>query len=183
MDGPLTIEDIVNGLSRQTAEEYVLPVAPAQTPWSAPLTETPKMMLVPEPAHVAEVAPTAMRMRPQAPARAEVSAVHQDVPAFLSALLAAEKTQVFAMIRELNKAGENVEEFLTHVVVALDDAYRAKIDGTPVHTEVARVCVDCAPSFLERVIASLTTVVDGSYMTGITGVKLAVTRALHAVEG
>ncbi|MDB5189168.1 MAG: hypothetical protein JWL82_125, partial [Parcubacteria group bacterium] len=66
---------------------------------------------------------------------------------------------------------------------ALDDAYRAKMDGTAVHPEVARVCVDCAPNFLERLVSSLSTAVDSSYSAGVTGVKLAVTRALQVVEG
>lgn len=167
-DGPLTIEDIVNGLSRTATDEHVLPLAPAHIAHTTQQVTTT----------VETVAPV------QYPVRKEVvTAVHHDVPAFITALLLAQKDQVFGMIREMNKAGHNVEEFLTHVVVALDDAYRAKIDGTPVHAEVARACQDCAPSFLERVIASLTTVVDGSYVTGVTGVKLAVARALQSVEG
>lgn len=162
----LSIEDIVKGLARHSAPEYdvVAPVAEVK------MTET---TVAPTPV----IAPVAQTQR------AVTTEVDHNVPAFITALLAAEKDQVFGMIRELNRAGQDVEQFLTHVVVALDDAYRAKIDGTPVHPEVARVCVDCAPSFLERVISSLTTVVDGSYVTGVTGVKLAVTRALHAVEG
>ena len=160
----------MNGLSRQASDEHALPVT---TPTAHTAHTTPETV-------VHAVAP----VRTYVPAQKEVvTTVHHDVPAFISALLSAQKDQVFGMIREMNKAGNNVEEFLTHVVVALDDAYRAKIDGTPVHAEVARVCEDCAPSFLERVIASLTTVVDGSYVTGVTGVKLALTRALHAVEG
>jgi hypothetical protein len=157
----LSIEDIVKGLARHSAPEYDIVAPVVQTPVAAP-----SPAVAPAPAQ-----------------RAVTMEVDHNVPAFITALLGAQKEQVFSMIRELNKAGQDVEQFLTHVVVALDDAYRAKIDGTPVHPEVARVCVDCAPSFLERVISSLTTVVDGSYMTGVTGVKLAVTRALHAVEG
>ena len=161
----LSIEDIVKGLARHNAPEYDL-AAPVAFASAVETKVTTQASLVTAPAQ-----------------RAVTTEVDHNVPAFLAALLAAEKDQVFGMIRELNKAGQDVEQFLTHVVVALDDAYRAKIDGTPVHPEVARVCVDCAPSFLERVISSLTTVVDGSYITGVTGVKLAVTRALHAVEG
>ena len=167
-DGPLTIEDIVNGLSRAATDEHVLPLAPVHTAHTTEQVTTKVETFVPVQTHTRKEV---------------VTAVHHDVPAFISALLSSQKDQVFGMIREMNKAGHNVEEFLTHVVVALDDAYRAKIDGTPVHAEVARACDGCAPSFLERVIASLTTVVDGSYITGVTGVKLALTRALHAVEG
>ncbi len=159
----LSIEDIVKGLSRQASDEHMLPVAPAHAGvhevQSAPvMTQAPHSGVAPAP-------------------------VSGDVPAFISALLGAEKETVFAMVRELNRAGHDVEEFLTHVTVALDDAYRAKLDGTPVHPEVARVCENCAPSFLERVIAALSTAVDSSYVTGVTGVKLALTRALQAVEG
>jgi hypothetical protein len=155
--GALTIDDIVNGLARQASDEHALPPSPEDHTWKTP-------------AEVLAAAPVA-------------KVVSHDVPAFLTALLAAEKDQVFNIIREINKAGGDVEQFLTHAVMALDDAYRAKIDGTAVHPDVARVCVNCAPSFLERVISSLSTAVDGSYTTGVTGVKLALTRALQAVEG
>lgn len=174
MGTALSIEDIVKGLSRHAADERAYTDMSAQKEIEeviAPVTEQINQ--------ITERAPIAARQAVPPTA----TALPHDVPAFISALLNAEKETVFSMIRELNRAGHDVEDFLTHVVVALDDAYRAKIDGTPVHPEVAKVCIDCAPSFLERVVSALTTVVDGSYMTGVTGVKLALTRALHAVEG
>lgn len=177
-NGPLSIDDIVKGLARQTVGDTQLPTASVATQVLSETVVAPRLEKTP-----LIVPPVSVPTPRTAVQKVNTMEVDHNVPAFLAALLAAEKEQVFGMIRELNKAGQDVEQFLTHVVVALDDAYRAKIDGTPVHPEVARVCGDCAPSFLERVISSLTTVVDGSYMTGVTGVKLAVTRALHAVEG
>jgi len=161
----LSIEDIVKGLSRQVSDEHMLPATPLHVYSNEPAAQAVSTVEVPRAA--------------QAPG----TTVQGNVPAFIAALLGAEKDTVFAMIRELNRAGHNVEEFLMHVTVALDDAYRAKIDGTPVHPEVARVCSSCAPNFLERVIAALSTAVDSSYVAGVTGVKLALTRALQAVEG
>ncbi|MEK7079886.1 MAG: hypothetical protein AAB901_01225, partial [Patescibacteria group bacterium] len=93
------------------------------------------------------------------------------------------KEAAFESIRQVTRAGEASEEFLTHAIVALDDAYRAKIDGSAVHPAIAALTNNCAPAFLEKVIGALTTAVDGTYSTGVTGVKLAVTRALSVVNG
>jgi hypothetical protein len=152
--GTLTIDDIVKGLSRAPmAEEPVGPPMPPVIPVAAP-----------------------------APAP-QVASVPHEVPGFIAALLEGQREQVFAVIRDINKAGGDTEAFLTQVTMALDDAYRAKTTGTPVHPEVARVCENCAPNFLERVISSLATAVDSTYSAGVTGVKLALTRALHVIEG
>ncbi|MEK7602453.1 MAG: hypothetical protein AAB472_03130 [Patescibacteria group bacterium] len=154
----LSIEDIVKGLSREE-ELPVIPVAPA--PVAVSIHQVPVVEHAP---HVAKETPS-------------------DVPAFLTALMAGEKETVFKMVRSINQAGGDAEAFLSHVIVALDDAYRAKLDGTKVHPEIARICVDCSPSFLERLIESLSTAVDARYSAGVTGVKLALTRALHTIEG
>jgi hypothetical protein len=153
-EGTLTIDDIVKGLAQETdAPVFVPPVA-------APIATAPVMTRETTPA-----------------------LPHDNVPAFIDALLNGQKDQVFGTLRDINRAGGNAETFLTHVTMALDDAFRNKLDGTAVHPEVAKVCENCAPNFLERVISSLSTAVDSSYTAGVTGVKLAVTRALAAVEG
>lgn len=109
--------------------------------------------------------------------------VNDDIMGFINALLAGERDQVFGLIRRLNQAGHDVEEFMAHAICALDDAYRARIDGTPVHEDVKRATEHCATPFLERLVSSLTTAVDGSYSMGVTGIKLAVTRALAVANG
>ena len=109
--------------------------------------------------------------------------IHHDVPAFIEALLSGDRDTVFGMLRQVNRSGGDSETFVTHAVCALDDAYRARLEGTQCHPEILRATEDCATPFLERVIASLATAVDSSYSTGVTGAKLALTRALAVVNG
>lgn len=161
----LTIDDLVNGLARETArvEQMATPAAPVQAAApAAPVIETPRAVEAP---------------------KQESHQLLPDVHAFLSALIAGDRDQVFGTIRNVTRTGGDSEQFLTHAVCALDDAYRAKIDGTTCHPDIAALTADCHPSFLERLVSSLTTAVDGSYTTGLTGVKLAVTRALGVVQG
>ncbi len=166
-NGTLTVDDIVKGLSRETeTHSYVAPTQHA-TP-IANVVEQITVMTAPV-AHTVEV-PVA-------------KVISQDVPSFIKALVAGEKETVFAIIRDINKTGGDAQAFLTHVVVALDDAFRAHTDGTAVHPEIAQATAGCAPSFLERLVSSLSTAVDSSYSAGVTGVKMAVTRALQVVEG
>jgi len=161
----LTIDDIVKGLSRESAQQ-------------APAHAAPEAHTNVEPV----VAPYTERIQePAAPAAA--MEIHHDVPAFIEALLAGDRDQVFGMLRNVNRTGGDSETFVTHAVCALDDAYRARLEGTPCHPEVLRATEGCATPFLERVIVSLATAVDSSYSTGVTGAKLALTRALTVVNG
>jgi hypothetical protein len=160
----LTIDDIVKGLSRQIEEKHV--AAPVY------VQETAR---TPEPVREAPVAPT----RPiEAPA-----SIPEGVHDFIKALLDGDRDTVFGTVRKVTREGGSTEEFVSHAVCALDDAYRARIDGTTCHPDIASLTADCHPSFLERLVSSLTTAVDGSYSTGLTGVKLALTRALGVVQG
>jgi hypothetical protein len=181
----LTIDDLVKGLAR---EAEARPSASAHT--------LPTDFLVSEaPAHVEAtheiheevvVAPASVVARPQiaapAPMHAPV-AFNDDVLSFIGALLAGDKDTVFGTIRAITRSGGDSEAFLTHAVCALDDAYRARVDGSACHPEILAATADCHHSFLERMVTALTTAVDGSYSVGVTGVKLALTRALSIAQG
>jgi hypothetical protein len=162
--GSLTIDDIVKGLSRESGMELeIAPVAP-----SAPVEAI---------APVAKAAP--------APARAVKNATEyaDDIPGFIEALISGDRDHVFGTVRNVTKQGGNSEEFLSEAVCALDDAYRARTEGADVHPEIARVTKECHTSFLEKLVASLATALDSSYSAGMTGTKLALTRALAVVNG
>ena len=70
------------------------------------------------------------------------------------------------------------EQLISSVVCLLDDTYRARIDGTDCDADIARMTARLSTPTLEKLIASLTTAIDSSYSTGVTGAKLALTRAL-----
>lgn len=179
----LTIEDIVKGLAREaearptaSAHELRPDFMVAQAEQSAPVyptheesrvEETPAPLVQPVPAVVAHVA----------------TPFNEDIRQFIEALLRGDRDSVFGTIRGITRTGGDSEAFLTHAVCALDDAYRSRMDGSVCHPDILTVTADCHPSFLERIVTSLTTAVDGSYSTGITGVKLALTRALAVVNG
>jgi hypothetical protein len=184
----LTIDDIVNGLARlpETAsapsnhfEEATVAsystypeaqVAPAQTFYSAEEVIASHPI---QPAHYSAPA------RQEAPA----AAISTDVRDFCAALLNGDRDTVFGTMRQIVREGGDAETFLTQVVVVLDDAYRARMDGTKVNPEIARLTQNCATPFLERLTSALTNAVDSSYTPGISGSKLALTRALAVVEG
>ena len=153
--GALTIDDIVKGLSRESEME---------------LTRGP--VEIPAPAAHAE-APVAKNER----------AYSDNIPGFIEALINGDRDHVFGTVRTIAKNGGDTEEFISEAVCALDDAYRARTEGTDVHPEVARITRDCHPSFLEKLVSSLATAVDSTYSTGVTGTKLALTRALAVVNG
>jgi hypothetical protein len=176
----LTIDDIVNGLAREaqarpsaTAHD-LRPDFMIREDHAATTAASFDAPVPPQEETVLETAPRT------APVHAHIS---PDVRDFLSALLHGDRETVFATIRNITRSGGNSEEFLTHAVCALDDAYRAQVDGSVCHPDIARLTAQCHPSFLEKVVTALTTAVDGSYSTGVTGVKLALTRALAVVNG
>ncbi len=176
--GALSIDDIVKGLAREAeahpeASAHDLPVDFAHAHAPAPVMHVAE-------APVAHVSEAPVYAATPAPVAAPIS---HDVREFLAALIAGNRDAVFGTVRAITRQGGDSEEFLTHAVCALDDAYRAQVDGSVCHPDIAALTANCHPSFLERLVTSLTTAVDGSYSTGVTGVKLALTRALAVVNG
>lgn len=174
-NGALTIEDIVKGLSRESGmvfEQSAMPSSFAPAPARMP---QPTEGVTPAPAPVAEPQPS--------PAPAAPAAYPQEVPAFIATLLAGDRDALFAMLRAIARSGADTQEFLAQAALAVDDAYRAHVEGTPVHPEIARITESCHPAFLEKLVAALATAVDSSYSSGVTGTKLALTRALAIVNG
>lgn len=182
--GSLTIDDIVKGLSRESGMQQASePKEESRSSESeptdayAPVHESPAAAGRPEPQeHVQQAAPSREM-------RTEAAPMNPEVTTFIAHILEGERDAVFGTIRRLNQAGHDAEEFVSHAILALDDAYKARIDGTPVHEDVKRVTDHCATSFLERLVSALTTAVDGSYSMGVTGIKLALTRALAVAQG
>jgi len=137
------------------------------------------------------VEPVTPVMRQEVPARARQSStsatrqatpeIPAEAPAFIEALLAGDRERTFGMLREVARSGGDPEAFFTQAACALDDAYRARLEGVPVHPEIARITHDVATPVLERLVTALTVAVDSSYSIGITGAKLALTRALATV--
>ncbi len=176
----LTIDDIVKGLSREIEQKHQ-----AAAPVAAPTHEEVMQAVhtefeAPTPSPEYVPAPTASASFKAAPA---VAPMNDSVRDFIAALLNGDRETVFGMVRAMARQGEDTEAFVSHAACALDDAYRACIDGTTCHPDIAELTNGCHPSFLERLVHSLSGAVDGSYSSGMTGVKMALTRALNVVAG
>ncbi len=191
----LTIDDIVKGLSRvpensdmitesvstytkqsdhtdaeqATIEESEVTVNETHTNQSAASYEMP--------------APRQTVSRSQTRKEIAAAAVSTDVRDFIAALINGDRDTVFGSLRQVVREGGDAETFLTQVVCALDDAYRARVENSSVHPEIARLTAPLATPFIERLTGALTNAVDSSYSPGITGAKLALTRALAVIEG
>jgi len=171
--GALSIDDIVKGLSRMPAP--VSHTEAERTAMERTHTEPVYDHVEPVYQHVETIA--ASPRVPQAQAHAPLP----HVPAFLESLVNAERDAVYATLRDMARMGDDTEAFLAQVAVALDDAFRARIEGAPVHAEVKRITDPVATPVLEKLATSLASAIDSSYSHGITGANLAVTRALNVV--
>jgi len=163
--GALSIDDIVKGLSRQPA--------PAEPVHEAPAPIAPAI------AEAVEAPATPMNFADEAPAIHR--AADTNVRGFIAALIDGDRTAVFGTLRTIAKGGGSSQTFLTDAVSALDDAYRARIDGTPVDPAVASILAATMTPTLERLIAALATAVDSSYSHDSTAAKLALTRAFAVI--
>jgi len=169
-NGALSIEDIVKGLSRH----HTVATEPSA---SAPVAHTEPVYEHVEPIYE-QVEPIRENVEPMTIAVAEVGAVQPHVRGFAAALIEGDRAAVFAGLRQHVRGSGVPEHLLSKTVCLIDDVYRARIDGTACDPELARMTARLDTPTLERLISSLTTAIDSSYSTGVTGAKLALTRAL-----
>ena len=108
----------------------------------------------------------------------EASGVPADVRGFTFALIGGDRAAVFAGLRQQVRGAGSPEALLTAVVCLIDDVYRSRIDGSVCDSDIARLAARLSTPTLEKLVAALTTAIDASYSTGMTGAKLALTRAL-----
>lgn len=161
--GALSIDDIVKGLSRHHHQSHPQPrdVEPLRN--VEPVYEN--------------IEPVYENVEPIVAAE-EQNAPRAFVRGFVFALLEGDRAAVFAGLRQHMRGGGRAEHLLSEAVCLLDDAYRARIDGTAADAELARLSARLSTPVLEKLVASLATAIDSSYSVDVTGAKLALTRAL-----
>jgi len=162
-DEMLSVEDIVRGLSRMHQEPRV--VAPA-----VEVEEEPE-------SHDADIA-TEMELPPVASQKVPV--FEGDELRLLSALMSGDRDASFGVLRRTVRNGSRPDLLIEKVLVSLDSAYRARIEGSVCSEDVRRMCSVCDTALLEEVIGALASAVDTTYSQSQVGVKLAIARA-HAV--
>ncbi len=155
-NGALSIEDIVKGLSHalKTTQKNKEPIYEGVEPVYE---------------HVEPIVADAV---------AETGAVPPHIRGFAAALVEGDRVAVFAGLRQHIRGSGAPEQLISKTVCLIDDVYRSRIDGTACDAEFARMTARLDTPTLERIIAALTTAVDSSYSNGVTGAKLALTRAL-----
>jgi hypothetical protein len=164
--GALSIEDIVKSLSRAPRSAPVAPQKAEPEAHIEPIYENVEPIYEHvEP--VMAVAPTT-----------EASSAPASTRGFASALVEGDREAVFAGLRQHVRGGGSPEQLLSAVTCLIDDVYRARIDSTVCDTELARRTARLDTPALEKLVTALSTAIDSSYTTGVTGAKLALTRAL-----
>jgi hypothetical protein len=166
-NGALSIEDIVKGLS----QENPLPV----------VETAPEPIQNVEPIHE-EVESINENLEPIiSNTVATATKVGTDTRGLVIALVEGDRTAVFAGLRQHMRGGGTPGQLMNTIVCLVDDVYRARVDGTACDADIARRAARLTTPLLEKLVASLTTAIDSSYSDGVTGAKLAFTRALSAI--
>jgi hypothetical protein len=105
------------------------------------------------------------------------SAIPVSAQEFASALLIGDRQAVFAALRQHAQNNGAPEKLVSGAAFLIDDAYRSRIEGTG-ETVLSRIAARLSTPVLEQLVTALTTAVDASYSSGMTGAKLALARAL-----
>ncbi len=158
--GALSIDDIVKGLSRERTERATRYIA--------------------EPNETVVTFPSAPEST-SGEVRESVVAIAGDSRDFVAALIAGDRAAVFAGLREHVRSGGAPELLVSSTVCLIDDAYRARTDGSPCDASLERLVARLDTLTLEKLAGALVTAVDSSYTDSVTGTKLAFIRALSVL--
>ena len=168
-NGALSIEDLVKGLSR----EHTARVAARTEPVPAPEADA-----APVQANVEPIFEHVETIQDGPPEESLPSGASTDVRGFAAALVEGDRAGVFAGLRQYVRGGGAPERLVSSVACLVDDAYRARIDGSPCDATMARLTARLDTPTLEKLVVALTTAIDSSYSDNVAGAKLALTRAL-----
>ena len=168
-NGALSIEDLVKGLSR----EHVTRVAARTEPVSVREADVASVQ-----ANVEPIFEHVETIQEDAPEGSLPSGASTDVRGFAAALVEGDRAGVFAGLRQYVRGGGAPERLVSSVACLVDDAYRARIDGSPCNAAMARLTARLDTPTLEKLVVALTTAIDSSYSDNVAGAKLALTRAL-----
>lgn len=176
-NGVLSIDDVVKSLSRNASAS----AAPQKTDSVAQSAAVPAAQAAPSYQNVEPIYDNVETIQEEIPAAKDETPAPAHIRGFVAALLEGDREAVFAGLRQQVRGGGSPEQLVSNVVVLLDDAYRARVDGTPCDADIVRMTARFSTPTLEKLVASLTNAIDSSYTTNVTGAKLALTRALGVI--
>ena len=108
--------------------------------------------------------------------------ISSDAAMFLNTIMSGDRTSAFGMLRRAGRGEKGTEALIENALVLLDEAYRARIEGSACDKDIERMCAPADTALLEQVIEALASAVDTTYSKAQTGAKMAVTRALAITE-
>ena len=169
-EGSLSIDDIVKGLARSHSVSVI------PKPNVEPIRNVEPIYENVEPIYE-NIEPIMNENTPE-PEAVPATPAPTHVRGFVAALVEGDRSAVFAGLRQHMRGAGAPEKLISEIACLLDDAYRARVDGTSSDADVARLVARLDTPTLEKLVASLTTAIDSSYSAGATGAKIALTRAL-----
>ncbi|MDQ5927693.1 MAG: hypothetical protein QG633_131, partial [Patescibacteria group bacterium] len=108
------------------------------------------------------------------------------IPLFVEWIVRGEDKKVFTFLRMLKHQEQPVADFMRKVVSDLDNAYRARMEGSDersnVNQHIAEVTYHLSNKELETIVGELLHGVDERYDSAYTSVRLSLVRVLDIVK-
>ncbi len=108
------------------------------------------------------------------------------IPLFVEWIIRGEDKKVFTFLRMLKHQEQPVADFMRKVVSDLDNAYRARMEGTDersnVNQHIAEVTYHLSNQELETIVGELLHGVDERYDSAYTSVRLSLVRVLDIIK-
>ncbi len=101
-----------------------------------------------------------------------------DVNSFVNLIVRGEEKPVLEYVRKLKEKNVPVEDFMSSVILELDSAYRAKIEGETNRRNVvlSQIVSHWSAAKLEAVLAALFSIIDKNYSNQHVGLRIALMR-------
>lgn len=97
---------------------------------------------------------------------------------FLKAISSGDSRTVMDTVRSIKASGASLENFASDLILELDRAYRARVEGDPslADQEISRITAPWGARDLEEIIAILFSIAEKEYSSESTGLKLVALR-------
>lgn len=108
----------------------------------------------------------------------EVVATIGSAVSFLKAVSSGDSRAVMDTVRSIKASGASLENFASDLILELDRAYRARVEGDPsiADQEISRIVAPWGVRDLEEIIAILFSVAEKEYSSESTGLRLVALR-------
>jgi hypothetical protein len=104
-----------------------------------------------------------------------------DINSFVNLLLRGEEKPIFECLKKIKSDGVSIEEFFANVVLELDSAYRARLEGENNRHNIvlSQVVSHWSNVKMEEIMNTLLSVTSHNYLDQNLGTKIAIVRMLR----